>query len=52
MCFAECSEFRGVVSEGLGSEIGRVIGVGDHRDVRLGDTCDVGVINPISSCDN
>jgi hypothetical protein len=52
LCFAECSEFRGVVSESLGSEIGWVIGVGDHLAVRLGDTCGVGVINPIFSCDN
>ncbi len=36
----------------VGTEIGWVIGVGDHPAVRLGDACGVGVVNPISSCDN
>ncbi len=52
MCFTECSEFCGVVSEDLATEIGWVIGVGDHRAVRLGDACGVGVVDPISFCDN
>ena len=44
-------EFRGVVMEGLGTEIGWMVGVGDHRAVRLADTRGVGVVDPISSCD-
>jgi hypothetical protein len=51
-CFTECSEFRGVVSEDLSTEIGWVFGVGDHRAVRLGDAFGVGVVDFISSCDN
>jgi hypothetical protein len=51
MCFTECSEFRGVVSEVLSTKIGWAIGVVDNRAVRFGDAFGVGVFDPISSCD-